>query len=196
MLFSFFAVYILLSAGLGALAVPVPSELQSRANPCFITGTTPLPAEVASGLSTLANSITCSQGQSVPGVPEVTSGGVSFASIDFQQSTDSPLGFALKTFSTPDNPATADLTDLQNKLNVYLAVEAGVRSNGGGAILGKVKSVKFFLQFQIARVKTAQGQTLSGAGTVDHQLAKVLKNAVGASAAQEAQVNALAANIG
>lgn len=32
-----------------------------------------------------------------------------------------------ETFSTPSNPATADLTTLQNQLNDYLAVEAGVR---------------------------------------------------------------------
>lgn len=32
-----------------------------------------------------------------------------------------------ETFKTPDDPATADLTKLQNQLNVYLAVEAGVR---------------------------------------------------------------------
>jgi hypothetical protein len=31
------------------------------------------------------------------------------------------------TFTTPADPATADLTKLQNQLNVYLAVEAGVR---------------------------------------------------------------------
>ena len=31
------------------------------------------------------------------------------------------------TFPTPDDPATVDMTKLQNQLNVYLAVEAGVR---------------------------------------------------------------------
>lgn len=31
------------------------------------------------------------------------------------------------TFTTPTNPANADLAKLQNQLNDYLAVEAGVR---------------------------------------------------------------------
>jgi hypothetical protein len=48
------------------------------------------------------------------------------------------------------------------------------QSNGGEGILGPVKSVKFFLQFQIARVKAAQGVTLTGAGTVQHQAAKTI----------------------
>jgi hypothetical protein len=104
-----------------------------------------------------------------------------------------------KTFATPADPTTADLATLQNQLNDYLAVEAGVRvclrvlytatsssyrpclpclhrqSNGGGAILNPVKSVKFFLQFQVARVQTAQGVTLGVADTVAHQLGKVIK---------------------
>lgn len=49
------------------------------------------------------------------------------------------------------------------------------QSNGGGAILNKVKSAKFFIQFQIARVRTAKGETLSVADTVEHQLGKVIK---------------------
>lgn len=32
-----------------------------------------------------------------------------------------------KTFATPEDPADADLTLLQNQLNTYLALEAGVR---------------------------------------------------------------------
>ncbi|KAG8815831.1 hypothetical protein FRC19_000725 [Serendipita sp. 401] len=65
----------------------------------------------------------------------------------------------------------------------------------GGSQLTKVKSVKFFLQFQIARVRTARGETvatLGAAGTVEHQQGKVIKNAVGASSAEIAKVNALA----
>lgn len=44
----------------------------------------------------------------------------------------------------------------------------------GASILGTLKDPKFFLQFQIARVQTAQGQTLSVAASVSHQLTKVL----------------------
>jgi hypothetical protein len=62
---------------------------------CFLTGSTALPAEVASGIPALAKVVTCTGGTSVTGVPNVVSGGISFASIDFQKSSKSPLGFAL-----------------------------------------------------------------------------------------------------
>ncbi|KAG8810331.1 hypothetical protein FRC17_002974 [Serendipita sp. 399] len=171
---------------------PVHVEYK-RATACFLTGTTALPAEVEAGIAALAKSVRCDTSKSsVAGVPLVSSGGISFATIDFQKSTKSPLGFALQTFSTPADPATADLTKLQNQLNDYLAVEAGLRSNGvGGSQLTRVKSVKFFLQFQIARVRTAKGERLSVAETVEHQLGKVTKNAIRASQAEIAQVNAL-----
>lgn len=45
---------------------------------------------------------------------------------------------------------------------------------------------KFFLQFQIARIT-------GNAGEITHQQGKVLKNAVGATAAEKAEINALAA---
>lgn len=171
--------------------------MERQAQACFLTGNTALPAEVEAGIPALAQAVTCNPGaQSVAGVPDVTSGGIRFSSIDFQDSDKSPLGFALETFATPSDPAQADLTLLQNQLNDYLAVEAGLRSNGvGGSTLTRVKSVKFFLQFQIARVRTALGQTLSVADTVEHQQGKVTKNAIGASAAEIAQVNALATQL-
>lgn len=79
-----------------------------------------------------------------PGVPDIISGGVAYSTIDFQKTTSSPLGFALYVrltlcilradnryhstkFATPAKPATADLALLQNQLNTYLALEAGVR---------------------------------------------------------------------
>ncbi|KAG9036700.1 hypothetical protein FS842_003426 [Serendipita sp. 407] len=176
-------------ASVGVLAAPIQFEavvVDKRATACFLTGSTALPAEVEAGIPALAKSVTCDTSKtSVAGVPLVSSGGISFSTIDFQ-----------KTFATPTDPATADLNKLQNQLNDYLAVEAGLRSKGiGGSQLTKVKSVKFFLQFQIARVRTARGETvatLGAAGTVEHQQGKVIKNAVGASSAEIAKVNALA----
>ncbi|KAF7320118.1 hypothetical protein MKEN_00796200 [Mycena kentingensis (nom. inval.)] len=184
--------FLLLSVAATALSAPL--SLFRRANPCFVTGTIALPAEVASSLAALEPVITCNTAvQVASGVPDVTSGGISFSSIDFQKSSLSPVGFALQTFTTPTDPATADLATLENQLNTYLAVEAGVRSQpNSSAFLARVKGPKFFLQFQIARVKTAQGVALGVADTVEHQLGKVTKNAVGASAAEIAQVNALA----
>ena len=57
----------------------------------------------------------------------------------------------------------------------FCLTNVDLQSNGGGgALLTQVKSAKFFLQFQIARVKTAQGATLAVADTVSHQLTKVI----------------------
>ncbi|KAK7439808.1 hypothetical protein VKT23_017384 [Stygiomarasmius scandens] len=175
-------------------AAPAPVR---RQNPCFVTGPVALPAEVSSGLTSLTPAITCDNSvQVAPGVPDVSSGGVKFSQIDFQKSSSSPIGFALQTFKTPADPADADLELLQNQLNTYLAVEAGVRSqSNSGALLNQLKGPKFFLQFQIARVNEARGVQVGVADTVEHQLGKVIKNAGGASQAEIAQVNALATQI-
>ncbi|GLB42766.1 hypothetical protein LshimejAT787_1202150 [Lyophyllum shimeji] len=163
----------------------------------FARGSEFLGSQVASGLPALEQAVTCNNAvQVASGVPDVTSGGISFSSIDFQKSTSSPLGFALKTFATPADPATADLTKLQNQLNVYLAVEAGVRSQpNSSSLLANLKGPKFFLQFQIARVNQGKGVALSAADSVEHQLGKVTKNAVGASADELAQVTALSKDV-
>ncbi|KAJ7492770.1 hypothetical protein FB451DRAFT_1219523 [Mycena latifolia] len=187
----------LLLVSFAATALSAPLSFFKRASPCFVTGSVALPAEVAAGLPAFENAITCNAKiQVAPGVPDITSGGIAYSTIDFQKSSASPLGFALATFKTPTDPATADLTTLQNQLNDYLALEAGVRSQpGSSALLAKLKGPKFFLQFQIARVQTANGVALGVADTVEHQLGKVTKNAVGASASEIAQVTALAKQV-
>ncbi|THU96266.1 hypothetical protein K435DRAFT_722963 [Dendrothele bispora CBS 962.96] len=196
-MFSFRQLFVFASASAllsSVLAAPAPIR---RQNPCFVTGSVALPAEVSSGLSALTSAVTCdSSVQVAPGVPDVSSGGIKFSSIDFQKSSASPLGFALQTFTTPADPANADLETLQNQLNTYLAFEAGVRSQpNSSALLSKLKGPKFFLQFQIARVNQANGVQLGAADTVEHQLGKVVKNAVGASQAEIDQVNALATQV-
>ena len=62
---------------------------------CFVTGKTALPAEVASGIPALVKVVKCTSGTAVTGVPDVSSGGIDFKTINFQSSTKSPLGFAL-----------------------------------------------------------------------------------------------------
>lgn len=178
-----------------ALVGAAPTVLR-RQSACFVVGKIALPAEVASGIPALVSSVTCGATTiaNTGGVPDVISGGISYSSIDFQSSTKSPVGFALATFTTPTDPATADLATLQNQLNTYLAMEAGVRSTGS-SILAKLKGAKFFLQFQIARVQTAQGVKLGVADTVEHQLAKVIKNAVGATQAEKDAVTALSTQL-
>ncbi|CAE6454113.1 unnamed protein product [Rhizoctonia solani] len=173
-----------------ATLVAAAPTLHRRQSACFIVGKTSLPAEVASGISALASQVTCGSKTiaNTGGVPDVTSGGITYSSIDFQSSNKSPVGFALDTFKTPADPATANLATLQNQLNTYLAMEAG---STGSKILPKLKGTKFFIQFQIARVRTAQGAKLGVADTVEHQLGKVLKNAVGATQVEKDAVTAL-----
>ncbi|KAL7409491.1 hypothetical protein BDY24DRAFT_366900 [Mrakia frigida] len=169
---------------LSAAPIPIATlkgrDFQPRATACFITGSVALPAEVESSVAPLlAAPVTCRSGFAFSTIPDVVSGGISYSSIDFQGSSSSPLGFALGEFTNLDQ------TVLQNQLNVYLAVEAGTRSLGGtaaSAFLGKLKSPKFFLQFQIARVNEANGVAVGAAGTVAHQLQKVQKNSAGATA--------------
>jgi len=187
----FFRSLVLVSFAATVFSFPLP--FFRRANPCFVTGSVALPADVTDSLSALESAVSCNTKiQVVTGVPDIISGGISYNSIDFQKSSLSPLGFAQTTFRTPTDPATADLTTLQNQLNIYLAFEAGVRSQPGtSALLAKLQGPKSFLRFQIARVQTAKGVALDLADTVEHQLQKVAKNAVGASASELAQVTAL-----
>lgn len=60
-----------------------------------------------------------------------------------------------------------------------------------------IKAPKFFLSFQIARIKTAQGTAITDPGqTVEHLLGKVIKNAGSAeSQATKDAITALASNL-
>ncbi|CBX97242.1 hypothetical protein LEMA_P103730.1 [Plenodomus lingam JN3] len=181
-------------------ALPAPSLLPRQSNnnaPCFLPGSNPLPAEVSAIATTLASSITCSSTRTtLSGVPDVTSGSISFSSIDFSQAEgngQSPLAFALETFATPEPLADADLQTFEDELDVYLATEAGVRSVGGALA---IKVPKFFLQMQVSRIQTAQGNPPAAPGLqVDHLRDKVIKNAAGEDQALLDQVVALAAQL-
>jgi hypothetical protein len=170
-------------------ALPTLSTRQSNA--CFIVGTNELPAEVADVVTSIQNRITCSANTTTIGsVPDVSSNGVPFSSIDFSTSDQTPLAFALDQFATETPLADTDLQAFQDMLNVYLATEAGLRSTGGSLA---IKVPKFFLQMQISRIQTAQGKAPKAAGQqVDHLRDKVTKNAAGESKALLAQVTALA----
>lgn len=103
------------------------------------------------------------------------------------------MAFALDQFATTSPLASNDLQQFQNKLNTYLATEAGLRSVGGSLA---IKVPKFFLQFQMARIQQAQGVVSDVPGmTVDHQLEKVLKNAAGEDQALLDEVNNLAVTL-
>lgn len=154
-------------------------------------GNTTLPAEVADSVTAIQNSVTCSTtATTIDKVPDVTSGNVTFSNIDFSQSKSTPLQFALDTFAGATPLAGSDLTTFQDSLNVYLATEAGLRSTGGSLA---IKVPKFFLEFQVSRIETAQGNAPAAAGLqVDHLRDKVLKNAAGESQTLLDQVTQLA----
>ncbi len=167
---------------------------QSKA--CFIVGDTTLPGEVSDVVATLKPSIQCdATNPTISGVPDVLSGDVNYSSVDFSKSDQSPLEFALGKFATAEASggklADTDLELFQNELNVYLATEAGIRSVGGSLA---IKAPKFFLQMQVSRIQTAQGNPPTAAGLqVDHLRDKVIKNASTKDKAFVDQVTKLAA---
>ncbi|KAF1935572.1 hypothetical protein EJ02DRAFT_312461, partial [Clathrospora elynae] len=184
---------LVLLSGLSS-ALPTADFTPRQAAACFIVGKTALPAEVADVVTSVQSAITCSAtAKTLSGVPDVTSGAVSFSSIDFSKSPDSPLSFALKQFATANPLASTDLQQFQDSLNVYLATEAGIRSTGGSLA---IKVPKFFLEMQVSRIQTAQGSAPKAVGLqVAHLRDKVTKNAAGESKAVLDQVVALAAQL-
>ncbi|KAH6647878.1 hypothetical protein BKA67DRAFT_662628 [Truncatella angustata] len=168
--------------------------LATRQSACFVIGKTTLPAEVADVVTSIQSAVTCDTSKkTISGVPDVTSGDVTFSSIDFSQSSQTPLEFALSKFATASPLANTDLQTFQDELNTYLATEAGIRSVGGS--LG-IKVPKFFLEYQVSRIQTAQGNPPTDAGQqVDHLRDKVLKNAAGEDQSLLDQVTALATQL-
>jgi hypothetical protein len=157
------------------MAVPAPL---SRQAPCFIIGAETLPEETVGVAADLASTISCNfNNPTLSGVPDVSINGLTFSSINFATSDLSPLDFALQNFAGVNPLANSDLQTFEDQLNLYLATEAGIRSVGGN--LG-IKVPKFFLEFQVSRIQTAQGNPPTDAGLqVDHLRDKVLKNAGG-----------------
>lgn len=171
-----------------------PAKITSRQSACFVVGSTTLPAEVADVVTNIQSTVTCDTSKkTISGVPDVQSGNVKFSSIDFSQSSQTPLAFALSKFATSTPLANTNLQNFTDMLDTYLATEAGIRSVGGS--LG-IKVPKFFLQMQVSRIQTAQGNPPTAAGsTVDHLRDKVTKNAAGESQALLDQVTALATQL-
>jgi len=176
-------------------ALPNPPIIRTRqTQPCFIIGTTPLPTEVSNIATSLQNTVTCSAtSKTLSSVPDVTSGTTSFSAVDFTASPLTPLAFALAEFATATPLADTDLQRFQDTLNVYLATEVGIRSTGGNLA---IKVPKFFLEMQVSRIQTAQGNAPKEPGLqVAHLRDKVVKNAAGESRALLEQVAQLAAQL-
>ncbi|KAK6336817.1 hypothetical protein TWF718_009605 [Orbilia javanica] len=173
------------------LSIPLISRRQS---PCFVIGTTPLPAETLKIANALASTVTCDTSvRPLQNLPDTISGGVKFSSINFSNSDLLPLDFALTSFRTPSPPSSASLTLFTNRLNTYLAQEAAVRSVGGNLA---IKAPKFFLAFQVARIKASKGIPITDPGqTVEHLLEKVIKNAGRVSQVTKDEVTRLARDL-
>ncbi|TFL02801.1 hypothetical protein BDV98DRAFT_564854 [Pterulicium gracile] len=190
------ASFIVSALALVGTTMAAPTLKRRQAQACFLPGRVALPAEVERGIPALAQVVTCGNGNVLSSVPDVSSGSATFSALNFQDSNKSLLGFALETFPLPANPSEVDVTRIQDALNVYIATEAGLRSlSSTRSLLDQVKVPKFFLQFQMARALASQGVALGGLTSVEHQLGKVVKNQRGSSAAELAQLNALATQI-
>ncbi|KAI6372698.1 hypothetical protein MCOR25_003664 [Pyricularia grisea] len=162
-----------------ALAVPlVERDLVERqaGGACFLVGKTTLPKEVTDAATSIAPRVTCNAAvKTIDGVPDVTEGDISFSKINFADSKQSPLAFALANFKTATPLASTDLKKFQAQADVYTATEAGIRSVGGN--FAPIKIPKFFLAMQISRIQTAQGNPPAAAAQdIDHLRDKVLKN--------------------
>jgi hypothetical protein len=168
---------------------PAAVSARQAGSACFVIGSTALPADVTSVIPSLS-AVTCNTAKTtISGVPDVTSGNVTFSSIDFSKSTQTPLTFALSKFATATPLANTNLETFQDELNTYLATEVGIRSVAGSLA---IKVPKFFLEFQVSRIQTAQGNTPTDAALqVSHLLTKVLNNAAGESQTLLDQVTAL-----
>ncbi|KAI1343148.1 hypothetical protein F5Y15DRAFT_278531 [Xylariaceae sp. FL0016] len=173
---------------------PVSIAGRQASSACFLIGSETLPEETADSADALAATVTCSSSATtIDGVPDVTSGATTFSDIDFSQSDQTPLAFALSQFATADPLADTDLQTFQDSLNVYVATEAGIRSVAGDL---SIKVPKFFLEMQVSRIQTAQGNAPTEAGLqVDHLLGKVLTNAAGEDQDLLDQVSQLAATL-
>ncbi|KAK6512916.1 hypothetical protein TWF506_009078 [Arthrobotrys conoides] len=171
--------------------ISMPSIFRRQSTPCFLIGTTPLPSETLKIANDLASIVTCDASiRPLQNIPDTISGGVRFSSINFEDSDLLPLDFALTTFKTPTPPSSASLTLFTNRLNTYLSQEAAVRSIGGSLA---IKAPKFFLAFQVARIKQSKGIVITDPGqTVEHLLEKVLKNAGRVSQVTKDEVTRLA----
>lgn len=174
------------------VAAPTPADKRQQAA-CFLIGSETLPAETADVAAAIQGSITCGTAKTIGNVPDVSSNGISFSAINFVTSSSTPLQFALDTFATASPLASTNLRTFETDLNLYLATEAGIRSEAGNLA---IKVPKFFLAFQVARIKTAQGIAITDPGqTVEHLLEKVTKNAAGESKALLDQVVALSTRL-
>ncbi|KAJ3106798.1 hypothetical protein HDU97_005505 [Phlyctochytrium planicorne] len=131
----------------------------------------------------------------VTGFADFISGKVKFSSIDVLASKENQLAFALENFPIPDDPSEtspAQEQKITDSLLVYLANEGQVRASTDPKIkltLGTIKGVKFFLQFQKARIDLA----LHGGSQfdVDHQRQKTIKNAGRAKQSDIAQLSTM-----
>ncbi|KXJ96702.1 hypothetical protein Micbo1qcDRAFT_191382 [Microdochium bolleyi] len=191
---SFTAITAALALAGSALAGPI--DRRQAGSACFVVGNTVLPKSTADAVNVLRPDITCSStAKTLSGVPDVTAGAVSFSSIDFSKAPrgQSTLAFALDKFKTATPLASTDLQRFEDSLKVYVATEIALRSVGANLA---IKVPKFFLEMQVSRIKTAQGNAPTEAGLqVDHLRDKVTKNAAGQDKALLDQVVALAAQL-
>ncbi|KAF2470227.1 uncharacterized protein BDR25DRAFT_304159 [Lindgomyces ingoldianus] len=155
----------------------MPFFYRRETTPCFLTGSNPLPTEIQVAANAFASSITCDfSRRTIGNVPDVSTSTQSFSNINFVSSS-TPLRFALDNFATATPLSASSLRILEQQLEVYIATEAGVRSEGGDLA---IEVPKFFLAMQVARVKTALGIEIPGwEQSVEYLVDKVLETAKG-----------------
>ncbi|KAH7132249.1 hypothetical protein B0J11DRAFT_220883 [Dendryphion nanum] len=125
---------------------------------CFLVGDVSLPAELDASVKRLVeeNVISCDFSRHTIGnVPDLSTSTQSFSEMNFADSASTPLRFAMARFATTVPIGSSSLRIFEQSLDVYLATEAGVRSEEGDA--RDVLVVRKYLEFQVARIKSARG---------------------------------------
>lgn len=130
---------------------PKKTEPSSK-NACFVVGTTPLPSDVvvnqALAQSCIKGSSAFSNEKNLKQLPDILFNNVKFTDISYvkRKAGTSAVRFALDTFGKMSK------ADLQTRLELYTAINAGLRSIGGPdsrRVLGDLKGVDFLLSMLI-----------------------------------------------
>jgi hypothetical protein len=134
--------------------INAPFFSSRQAAPCFLVGNLPLPSDLENALERLAKTITCDFSTTTIGhVPDVSTPTSSFSDLDFASSSVTPLRFALENFATAKPLAASHMRIFEQRLDLYMATEAGIRSEGESL---DIVVIRKFLELQIARIKAAQ----------------------------------------
>jgi hypothetical protein len=155
----------------------IPLIIPRDSSTCYITGPKPLPTNLQHTISTISEPLTCDHSRkTIAHIPDVSTSTISFSHINFHTSPLPPLEYALRIFQTPTQLSRANLRRFERYWEVYVATEAGVRSEGLDSV--KIQIPRLFLELQVARIKASRGIRVPD-DAVDGLVGAILREARG-----------------